>query len=301
MKGVERLAAAGLWILPALLVVLALYLDAAPVEPAPAPAAATGAQAFRASCAGCHTIGGGATVGPDLAGVSEWRPRDFIIRYTVEPDVMLAEGHPVALELAAAWPVRMPNLGLSRAQAERILEYIDQASAALAPPPDPGVTPPAEAALPAAPALVGEPGRGADLFTGRIRFANHGASCVSCHTAAGAGPFGGGTLARDLSDLHARLGDSGVTGVLGALTAFPLKAEIFQGKPLLDQEKADLLAFFQASAASTEPPPARWLYPAAGLAGLVLLLALTTPLALRGRPGVRRRLVEGTRRRGVER
>jgi mono/diheme cytochrome c family protein len=148
MKGVERLAAALLWLLPAMLVLFAGYLDIGTPRPEPAPAPtpaspgvrpvtaadlAAGQQLYDASCAGCHTIGGGATVGPDLARISDRRPREFIIRYTFEPDVVQAEGHPVAIELAAAYSFPMPNVGVTRAEAEQILAFIDQRSADAAP------------------------------------------------------------------------------------------------------------------------------------------------------------------------
>jgi mono/diheme cytochrome c family protein len=308
MKGAERSLAALLWIMPAALVVLGLYVQTSPpgesgvsasAATASTAGAAQGQRLFESTCAGCHTLGGGRGVGPDLAGISARRERDFIIRYTVEPDVLHAEGHPIALELAAEYPFPMPNVGVTRTQAEQILAYLDDRSAELAPPAlAPGEAPPAATPEPT-PLLAGDAERGADLFTGRVRFANAGASCAACHTAAGAGPFGGGTLARDLTDLHTRLGELGVTGVLGSLTAFPVMDQVYRDKPLTDQERADLLAFFQDSAGATDPGPPIWLYPAAGLGGLAVLLLLTVPLALRGGPGVRRRLVEGARLRGA--
>jgi protein SCO1/2 len=148
LKGVERLAAALLWLLPAVLVLLAGYLDLGPAKPDPAVAPASlpvaagpvaaadpaaGEQLFQGNCAGCHTLGGGDTVGPDLAGVSQRRPREFVIRYTFEPDAVQAEGHPVALELAERYSFPMPNVGVTRVEAEQILAYIDERSAELEP------------------------------------------------------------------------------------------------------------------------------------------------------------------------
>src|SRR5262249_45688413 len=45
---------------------------------------------FRTRCLGCHTIGKGDVVGPDLAGVMTRRDRAWLARYLTEPDRMLA-------------------------------------------------------------------------------------------------------------------------------------------------------------------------------------------------------------------
>ncbi|NOK63944.1 MAG: hypothetical protein GFH27_549319n124 [Chloroflexi bacterium AL-W] len=58
-----------------------------------------GKAIFEQKCASCHTIGGGASVGPDVAGVTALRDRDWLIRWIVEPDQMIRDGDPLALEL----------------------------------------------------------------------------------------------------------------------------------------------------------------------------------------------------------
>jgi mono/diheme cytochrome c family protein len=125
-----------IWSLPAALLIGALLLGAGRAEaPTFTPAQVAEGQAiYEASCRGCHALGDGrTTVGPDLVGISDLRERELIIRYTVEPDVMRAEGHPIALELAAAgYRVAMPNRNITREQAEWILAYIDQRTAELA-------------------------------------------------------------------------------------------------------------------------------------------------------------------------
>lgn len=131
----NRLFTAPILILPAALLIAALSLGAGLAEqPTFTPEQiAEGERIYAASCRGCHSLGDGRqTVGPDLIGISELREREFIVRYTVEPDVMRAEGHPIALELAeAGYRVAMPNRGIAREQAEWILAYIDQRTAEL--------------------------------------------------------------------------------------------------------------------------------------------------------------------------
>jgi len=87
-----------------------------------------GESLFRTRCSACHVLGtddGIARQGPPLAGVSARRERDWLARWLTEPDVMLAEKDPLALELFTAWRgVVMPNLRLQPAEVEALLEFL---------------------------------------------------------------------------------------------------------------------------------------------------------------------------------
>ncbi len=88
-------------------------------------ALSTGEALFLKACAACHTVGEGDKVGPDLAGVAQRRPRDWLIRFMMEPDVMIAGGDPVAVALDRRYKgVTMPNLSLSETDAADILTYL---------------------------------------------------------------------------------------------------------------------------------------------------------------------------------
>jgi protein SCO1/2 len=92
-----------------------------------------GEYLFRSRCATCHTIGKGDGIGPDLANVTRRRDRSWVGRYIVEPDKMLDERDPVAVELFAKYKnVRMPNLGLGAGDVAVLLSHIEKASAAAA-------------------------------------------------------------------------------------------------------------------------------------------------------------------------
>ncbi len=100
----------------------------------------TGEELFRARCASCHTVGGGDTfamgerrIGPDLFDVTKRRERNWLERWVMAPDKMLAEKDPIATQLLAAYQnVVMPNMRLSKADADAVLTYLDEASAATA-------------------------------------------------------------------------------------------------------------------------------------------------------------------------
>ncbi|MDZ4842974.1 MAG: SCO family protein [Hyphomicrobium aestuarii] len=88
-----------------------------------------GEALFAKACASCHAIGKGAVVGPNLAGLSERRERDWLIKFIRSPSRMHREKDPIALELAARYPVvRMPSLQLSESDVEDLLAYIEARS-----------------------------------------------------------------------------------------------------------------------------------------------------------------------------
>jgi mono/diheme cytochrome c family protein len=100
------------------------------------PQAALSAQAnkgepiYQQKCVACHTIGAGRLVGPDLKGVNAKRDHDWLVRWIVEPDKMLAEGDALAKQISQEYNnIPMPNLGVTNAKAEDILAYIEAKSA----------------------------------------------------------------------------------------------------------------------------------------------------------------------------
>ncbi len=85
----------------------------------------SGERIFRTRCSACHTIGLGGDLGPDLLRVTERRDHDWLARWLIEPDVMFDEGDPVIVEMVEDWDgLLMPNLGLNRADADAVIEYM---------------------------------------------------------------------------------------------------------------------------------------------------------------------------------
>jgi protein SCO1 len=77
-------------------------------------------------CASCHTVGKGDRVGPDLNGVTSRYSRTWLANYIQAPEQMRARQDAQALALVARYPVvRMPEMGLSEADASDVLAYID--------------------------------------------------------------------------------------------------------------------------------------------------------------------------------
>lgn len=91
--------------------------------------ASKGKAIFNNQCTACHTIGGGRLVGPDLKGVTSQRPHQWLVEYIQNPEKMFKEKNPIAEKLLNEYAgVRMPDLGLSRQQANDALAYIKQQS-----------------------------------------------------------------------------------------------------------------------------------------------------------------------------
>ncbi|MBJ6727143.1 c-type cytochrome [Geomesophilobacter sediminis] len=222
-----------------------------------------GKELFQKLCASCHTIGGGNSVGPDLRQVTERHPADWLVQIITAPDKLAAAKDPAQLELVKKFGMEMPNLGVSRADAEKIIAFLGTGASAPAGQTESAGAPP----VVVTPALLGT---GRALFTGRIPFAGGGPPCVSCHTIRYPGVHGG-TLAADLTGIYATMGDSGVRGVLQSLS-FPVMKTAYANRPLKDQEIAPLIALFQD--ASTGKGRAENVYPYVGVGCFALFIVI---------------------------
>lgn len=58
-----------------------------------------GEDLFKKQCSVCHTIGGGKLVGPDLAGVTERREREWLQSFIKNSQAMIQSGDPIAVQV----------------------------------------------------------------------------------------------------------------------------------------------------------------------------------------------------------
>lgn len=85
-------------------------------------------------CAACHNIAkegedphrrpGGKQAGPDLAGVTERRDRDWLRRWLKDPDEMLRSDSIAMAMMAAAKNLKMPNMKLKDDEIEALINYL---------------------------------------------------------------------------------------------------------------------------------------------------------------------------------
>ncbi|MGC2697070.1 MAG: SCO family protein [Candidatus Angelobacter sp.] len=116
------------WLTPGYKSAANSYLNVPKIDPSTGGA---GPSMFRTRCAACHTIGGGDGVGPDLLGVTTARGRDWVAKYILAPDKVLAAKDPIAVALFNKYnKVKMPNLHMPAADAQILIDYLDSQSAA---------------------------------------------------------------------------------------------------------------------------------------------------------------------------
>jgi mono/diheme cytochrome c family protein len=250
--------------------------------------AEAGESLFRQKCIACHTIGeGDKPTGPDLAGVTARRDREWLAAFILDPGKLVKAKDPVATELLQKFNnLQMPTLPLTPQELEGLLTY-------LAHPEEVAHHPPVEAA----PLPTGDPARGARLYTGEQVFAKGGAPCLACHGITGFGLAGGANYGPDLTGLFESFGDEGLVDMLKTLP-FPSMEPIYATRPLTEAEQADLRAFF---AQATGAPVARGgLLFAEALSGVVLILGVVLLFGRERLRGVRRSLVNRVHSQGGE-
>ncbi len=271
-----------------------------------------GKAVFGQLCQGCHTIGGGKTVGPDLEGLADRREKAWVEQFILAPEKVIASGDPIAAELMDEYGVAMPNLGVTAAQIGPLLEFLGFAAQGPATtettstettPTEttstettPTETTPTETA-PAEPApTAGDAQRGENLFTGSERFGAGGPSCLSCHSVAGVGALGGGRLGPDLTGSFAKYG--GAQGLDAALKTvpFPTMLPIFSRKALADDERADLVAFLETAPDQQRPASAAGKLVGFSAAAAALMVILAMGIWRHRLTGVRKPLVNRSRR-----
>ncbi|WP_434768441.1 SCO family protein [Pseudomonas triticicola] len=103
------------------------YVNAPDIRPP-----SSGEELFRTRCASCHSLGpmdgqgiGMRSIGPDLMGVTRQRDPQWLNRWIREPDRLLAEKDPIALQLYEQFErIPMPNLRLDESAVQSIIEFL---------------------------------------------------------------------------------------------------------------------------------------------------------------------------------
>lgn len=252
--------------------------------PETARLAEKGESIFQQKCSSCHSIGGGDRAsGPDLAGVTERRERQWLMRVIREPDELIAENDPQMAALMEDYNLTMPNLGISQSEAEALLAFLEY----------PGEEQHAagEATAPRVEEkTAGDRVRGRELYVGEIAFENGGAPCLACHGFDKIGPAGAASYGGDLTDLWQNYGEEGVRSILADLP-FPSMEPIYGERPLTEAERADLAAFFEASTGTRAPGSVAG-FTVKAIGGAAVLFAVALFAGWRRIKSVRRSLVE---------
>ena len=91
--------------------------------------AAAGKKVFAAkACQGCHTIGRGDLVAPDLGGLLERRTAEWVKNWLRDPGAMIENDETAKALFKQYGNMRMPNLRLSREEILALMHYIENES-----------------------------------------------------------------------------------------------------------------------------------------------------------------------------
>ena len=188
---------------------------------------------------------------------------------------MIAEGDPIAVGLLKEFNnVPMPNMGLSPAEAESVISYLERSLQGSSTP---------KTSDPALESTRDEIELGRNLFQGKIRFANSGPSCTSCHHVKNDAVIGGGILAKELTTVFSRMGGEGVRAILGG-PPFPVMQAAYKEMPFTDDEIRALIGFLQDADkehAYQQPRDYGWGLFGAGVTGTALLLGFYSVIGRR--------------------
>jgi len=247
------------------------------IGPQSASAQESGKQIFQQSCAACHSIGGGQLVGPDLAGVNDKRPEDWLLKYIKSSQTLVKSGDKTAMALFEQFnKIPMPDQALSDDQIKKVLAHIKETGGSPAAGKQAAAPSAQVAKESAAVATPDEIRQGQDLFDGKLRFANGGPSCNACHHVTSDALLGGGLLAAELSLVFSRMGHAGVRAVIEN-SPFPVMQAAYAGKALSENEIRALVGFLQHADqehARQMPKEWGWRMFSAGAGGVVVLLGI---------------------------
>ncbi len=202
-----------------------------------------GATLFKQNCAACHKLGT-RLVGPNLIGVTERRDEDWLLRFIKSSQTMIQEGDADAVAIYEEFgQMVMNDQNLSDDEIRAILAYITEESPSNSLSTENKVEEIEEVVVPIE-YTAEDIKNGLLLFNGQKSFNAKGPSCISCHNINNAELIAGGLLAKDLTNVHARMGDAGLAGILGA-PPFPAMATAYNGRELDSTEIAQLTAFLK--------------------------------------------------------
>jgi cytochrome c2 len=76
-------------------------------------------------CSGCHELGREQSTGPNLIGVTDRRTVDWLERWLQDP-VAMTQLDETAMALKKQYNSQMPKLGLSKDDADALINYLAQ-------------------------------------------------------------------------------------------------------------------------------------------------------------------------------
>lgn len=204
---------------------------------------------FKVNCVSCHTIGGGALVGPDLYEVEKRKDRAWLVRFMRDPKKVIDSGDPYALKILkeSKGQIMTKIPGFTASMAEKILDVIAVESEL-----EKGKSRFAGVSIPDRPFTPDDIVGGRELFLGQRAFENGAPACVACHTATDLAGLGGGTLGPDLTSSFARLEGRKALGAWLSAPPSLVMQPVFKDHRLEGEEILQVVAYLKSVAESGE-------------------------------------------------
>lgn len=205
---------------------------------------------FNSFCATCHTINKGKLIGPDLVDVNKRRSETWLLEFITSSQTMISKGDADAVALFNENnKMIMPDAPYSTDEIKSILGYIktkspDYVAQAGETKSENVNTEPEEPIRSVDEATESEIDIGMMLFTGEQRLEGRGPACISCHNVKNDKLIGGGLLAKDLTDVFARMNEAGVKAIVGS-SPFPAMKTAYQNATVSEEEVYNLTAFLK--------------------------------------------------------
>jgi len=179
---------------------------------------------YNDKCSGCHTVGGGALVGPDLKPSTAWGETDLTAAVKrMEKNVGTLSNDEVQSLVKL---LKEPQLEkILKAESEKAIAA--QEKSAVSDEPASSVS-------------------GASLFYGRQPLLNGGMACAACHSYAGQG----GNLAPDLTAISEKLSEPALVSACQN-TSFKLMKPAYADHPVTRQEALHLARFLRDESAKS--------------------------------------------------
>ena len=200
-----------------------------------------GEAIFKQNCAACHKLGK-RFIGPDLIGVNQKRSEDWLLSFIKSSQTMIKSGDADAVAIYEEFnQMLMTDLAhLSNDDIKAILSFIEQQSSST------NSTEESVEIVEVVPTNYSaeDVQKGQNLFSGKTRFSNGGASCISCHNVTNDELISGGLMAKDLTNAYARMGEAGVASIISS-PPFPVMVTAYKKNPLDSIETSQLTAFLK--------------------------------------------------------
>jgi len=235
-----------------------------------------GKSLFKQNCAVCHKLGT-KVIGPDLLGVNEKRSEEWLLKFIRSSQSLIKAGDADAVAIFEEFNqmVMIDQTQLSDEQIKSILFYIKEETPAEGQASDDIIM-----EVVAIEYSENDIQEGKHLFSGKRRFTNGGPSCITCHNVNNDNLIIGGSLAKDLTNVYARMGDAGLAGIIGA-PPFPAMATSYKDNVLDSTEVAQLTAFLKHAdqvSSDQKTKNAGGMFVIGGSGGLIVLLLLVSAI-----------------------